>query len=79
MLGIPSFYVANSHNIFLDVAIEQGLLGGLSVLIIFVMSIWFMARAIAKNRFAANAYVWLAYIFRIGYRFCSRNGGQLSL
>lgn len=49
MLGIPSFYVANSHNIFLDVAIEQGLLGGLSVLIIYVMSIWFMARTVAKT------------------------------
>jgi O-antigen ligase len=49
MLGIPNFNVSNSHNLYLDVAIEQGLLGGLSVLIIFVMSIWFTARAIAKT------------------------------
>lgn len=49
ILGIPSLYVINSHNLFLDVAIEQGLLGGISFLLIFLLSIWFTARVIAKT------------------------------
>lgn len=50
MLGIPNLNVPNSHNLFLDVAIEQGLLGGLAFLIIFLMSIWFTARAITEAK-----------------------------
>ena len=49
MLGIPNFNVPNSHNLFLDVGIEQGLLGGLAFLILFLISIWFTAREIAKS------------------------------
>jgi len=30
LLDIPFYYLPNSHNLFLDVAIEQGLLGGLA-------------------------------------------------
>lgn len=48
ILGIPYFNVPNSHNLFLDVAIEQGYLGGLSFLIIFLASVWFVSHAIAK-------------------------------
>jgi tetratricopeptide (TPR) repeat protein len=48
MLGIPFFNVVNSHNLFLDVAIEQGLIGGLSFLTIFLVSIWFTAIAVTK-------------------------------
>ena len=32
MLGIPQFYFINSYNLFLDVAIEQGIIGGLAFL-----------------------------------------------
>ena len=46
ILGIPYFNVPNSHNLFLDVAIEQGLLGGIAFLIIFLVSVWSVARAI---------------------------------
>jgi O-antigen ligase len=49
MLGIPFYNVVNSHNLFLDVAIEQGLLGGISFLAIFLISIWLVARAIVKT------------------------------
>jgi len=49
MLGIPTFYLPNSHNLFLDVAIEQGLLGGMSYLAILLMSIWFTARKIGTS------------------------------
>jgi hypothetical protein len=49
ILGIPYFNVPNSHNMFLDVAIEQGLLGGFSFLAIFFVSIWFVARTIVNS------------------------------
>ena len=48
ILGIPFFNVPNSHNLFLDVAIEQGVLGGLSYLIMFLMGIWFAAKNVAE-------------------------------
>ena len=50
MLGIPFFYFNNSHNLFLDVAIEQGLLGGLSFLMIFLVSIWSVAKNIVHTK-----------------------------
>lgn len=49
MLGIPFFYLINSHNLFLDVAIEQGLLGGVSFFMIFLFSIWFVAQKIVNT------------------------------
>ena len=36
LLGIPFFNVPNSHNLFLDVGIEQGLFGGLSFLVLYL-------------------------------------------
>jgi hypothetical protein len=49
MLGIPFFNVPNSHNLFLDVAMEQGILGGLSFLAIFLVSIWNIAGAYVRQ------------------------------
>ena len=60
MLGIPNFNVPNSHNLFLDVGIEQGWVGGLSFLIIFLTSIWFVARGIVKsNSLQMRTFGWL--------------------
>jgi O-antigen ligase len=65
-LGIPFFNVINSHNLFLDVALEQGLLGGLAFLVIFLMSIWWMASEIAKtNSPARRRYGWLLFLMLI--------------
>jgi len=50
MLGIPFFYLPNSHNLFLDVAIEQGLLGGLVFLLVFIGSLWSVSRAAIKEQ-----------------------------
>lgn len=47
ILGIPFYNVPNSHNLFLDVAIEQGFVGGISFLMIYLISIWSAARSIA--------------------------------
>ena len=66
LLGIPFFNVINSHNLFLDVALEQGLLGGLAFLVIFLMSIWWMASEIAKtNSPARRRYGWLLFLMLI--------------
>ncbi len=60
IFGIPNFYLPNSHNLFLDIAIEQGLLGGVAVLIIFLVSIWFTARAIKRSDSSlARMFSWL--------------------
>jgi len=65
-LRIPFFYAINSHNLFLDVALEQGLLGGLAFLLIFLMSIWRMASEIAKaNSPASRRYSWFLFLMLI--------------
>lgn len=48
VLDIPNFYLPNSHNLFLDVAIEQGIFGGLSYLLLFLLSVWFVSRSIME-------------------------------
>ncbi len=40
ILVIPYYSILNSHNMFLDVMIEQGILGGLSFLFIYLISVW---------------------------------------
>jgi O-antigen ligase len=60
ILGIPFFYVLNSHNLFLDVAIEQGVFGGLSYLIFYLASIWIVSRSITMAQSAEiRAFGWL--------------------
>jgi len=49
LLNIPFFNVPNSHNLFLDVTIEQGLFGGLSFLILYVVSLWKVSSSITKG------------------------------
>ena len=48
MLVIPHFYYINSYNVFLDVAIEQGLAGGLALILLYLGSLWLAAQAIVK-------------------------------
>jgi O-antigen ligase len=48
ILDIPYFYVINSHNLFLDVAIEQGIFGGLAFFLLYVLCIWHIAKAITQ-------------------------------
>lgn len=49
LLDIPFFNVPNSHNLFLDVGIEQGLFGGLSFLALYIAGLWTVAGAIARR------------------------------
>lgn len=47
LLDIPFFNVPNSHNLFLDVGIEQGLLGGLAFFFLYIAGLWTVSRAVA--------------------------------
>ena len=49
MIVIPYFYFSNSYNLFLDVAIEQGLIGGAAFLIICLAAIWLVSQRIVKD------------------------------
>ncbi len=48
ILAIPNYYFVDSYNIFLDVAIEQGLIGGLAFALIYLGSIWLVSRTIVS-------------------------------
>jgi tetratricopeptide (TPR) repeat protein len=50
MLNIPFYYLPNSHNLFLDVAIEQGLIGGAIFLGLYLASVWKVSSSIAMGR-----------------------------
>ena len=49
LLVIPHFYFTNSYNLFLDVAIEQGWVGGAAFLIICLAAIWRASQQIIKD------------------------------
>jgi tetratricopeptide (TPR) repeat protein len=50
LLDIPFFNVPNSHNLFLDVGLEQGVFGGLSFLFLYLSGLWMVSSAIVKGR-----------------------------
>lgn len=47
ILDIPIYYLPNSHNMFLDVFIEQGVFGGTAFLLLYLAGIWRTSRSIA--------------------------------
>jgi hypothetical protein len=49
MIVIPYFYFSNSYNLFLDVAIEQGWIGGAAFLFICLAAIWLVSQRIVKD------------------------------
>lgn len=49
MLVIPHFYFTNSYNLFLDVAIEQGVTAGSIFIILYVASVLLVSQAIAND------------------------------
>jgi O-antigen ligase len=49
ILSIPFFYLPNSHNIFLDVSIEQGILAGVAFVSLFLGSIWAVSRRLVEE------------------------------
>ena len=73
MLGIPQFYFINSYNLFLDVAIEQGIIGGLAFLLIYFGAIWLVSRTLIVTQAQEVRYLsWLslfALIFTVVHGF----------
>jgi hypothetical protein len=49
MIVIPIYSFKNSYNLFLDVAIEQGLIGGLAFLSLYLGSVWLVSRTIINT------------------------------
>jgi O-antigen ligase len=61
VLDIPYFYLINSHNLFLDVIIEQGMFGGVAFLLLYLLCLWFVAREIARSQvLGLYLFNWLA-------------------
>ena len=61
MLGIPIFYFANSYNLFLDVAIEQGIVGGLILILLYFGSVWCLSKTIVTTQSAEmRTFSWLS-------------------
>jgi len=58
ILNIPFFNVPNSHNLFLDVAIEQGLFGGLAFFILYLVGLWLVSSSITKG-IGAQPFKWI--------------------
>ena len=66
MIGIPYFYFLNSYNLFLDIAIEQGITGGLAFILIYVGSIWLVSQAIIKAQSQQMQFInWLSMFILI--------------
>lgn len=49
ILVIPYYSIANSHDIFVDVMIEQGVLGGLAFLILYMVGLWKTASLLNRD------------------------------
>jgi len=63
ILGIPHFYFVNSYNVFLDVAIEQGLVGGLVLIFLYFAGIWNSCWVVVHTKSPnVRTFSWLALI-----------------
>ncbi len=57
ILNIPYYQLHNSHNLFLDVFIEQGLFGGSAFLVLYVAAIWRVTRNIASPKSSGDTFM----------------------
>jgi len=60
ILNIPYFNVPNSHNLFLDTAIEQGIPGAAAFLLIYLASIWRIAGGLSQEGRQRRLLAWVA-------------------
>ena len=49
ILLIPYPYFSNSHNLFLDVALEQGMVGGITFLVVYLGAVWLVSQMIVTT------------------------------
>jgi hypothetical protein len=59
VLVIPYYSILNSHNMFLDVAVEQGIAGGISFSLIYLIAAWQLLTALRDDHSAQMR--WLLY------------------
>jgi hypothetical protein len=72
MLGIPIFYFANSYNLFLDVAIEQGIVGGLILILLYFGSVWSLSKTIVTTQSAEiGTFSWFSLFTLVVVTECS--------
>jgi hypothetical protein len=62
ILVIPYYSLLNSHNIFVDVSIEQGMTGGFAFLLLYTISLWMVASLLGR-RHSRRMQVWYAAAF----------------
>ena len=61
ILGIPHYNVPNSHNLFLDIFIEQGLVGGFSFIMLYLVTLFQVSRIVIRaNSFEMILFGWVA-------------------
>jgi O-antigen ligase len=68
ILGIQPFYLNSSHNIYLDIAVEQGILGGLTFTCVLFFGIWMLLRYLAvepKAAFSESIFLGLVLTFNL--------------
>jgi hypothetical protein len=64
ILNIPYFYLPDGHNIFLDIGLEQGLLGLFALVFIFVGSSWLLISSLKTHKLSNDdGYIFLWAIF----------------
>jgi hypothetical protein len=57
---LPYFTILHSHNMFLDVMIEQGVLGGISFIIAYLVVIWQLLHAWSNDRSPHRQHLYFA-------------------
>lgn len=59
ILNIPYYNLPNSHNLFLDAAIEQGVFGGAALLLIYLAAIWRTVRSLSQEGEKTKVLAWI--------------------
>jgi hypothetical protein len=62
ILVVPYYTLLNSHNVFVDVSIEQGMIGGFAFLLLFTISLWMIASLLGRKH-SRRMQVWYAAAF----------------
>jgi O-antigen ligase len=66
MIVIPFFYFINSYNLFLDIGIEQGIVGGLAFFCIYLGSVWLVSKGIVISQSRQTRFIgWLCLLMLI--------------
>ena len=62
ILVVPYYSLSNGHNVFVDVSIEQGMIGGFIFLLLYAISLWMIASLLGREH-SRRVQVWYAAAF----------------